>query len=94
MQIVMNPRHDPIPAGARPRLSRFAPGVTIVLAGAIVLLLISWLERPRGFLADHWYAVSSVEGVLSYAPYANEADCRAVESIDGLVCVSGAELNR
>jgi hypothetical protein len=94
MQIVMNPRRDPAPTEARPRLSRFAPGVAIVLSAAIVLLLISWQERPRGFLADHWYAVSSVEGVLSYTPYANEADCRDVESVDGLVCVSGAELNR
>ena len=91
----MSPRLDPVPAGARPSTFPFrCPPSRSSLHGAIVLLLISWLERPRGFLADHWYAVSSVEGVLSYAPYANEADCREVESVGGLVCVSGAELNR
>jgi hypothetical protein len=94
MQTVANPRLDPAPAETHPSLSPFLPAAAIVVAAAIVLLLISWLERPRGFVADHWYAVSSVEGVLSYTPYPNEAACRESESVGEVVCASGAELNR
>jgi hypothetical protein len=92
MLTVTYPRLAPERAAATRPTDTPRPVVAMALL-AVVLLSLSWFERPRGFVTDQWYGMSTVEGVASYTPYRSEEDCRASNGDDG-ICLRGAELDR
>lgn len=59
---------------------------------AVALLFVAWLGQPRDFVADHWYALSVVEGTTTYTDYPSERACRAVEDGDHAACFLGTDL--
>ncbi len=59
---------------------------------AVALVFVAWLGHRRDFAVDHWYALSTVEGVTTYTDYLSETACRAIEGRANDVCVSGTEL--
>ncbi len=62
-----------------------------ILAAAVALAVA--LGQPQHFAVDQWFAMSTVEGVASYMPFATEADCRAATRGVEVACVAGADLN-
>ncbi len=49
--------------------SRDIPTVIALTASAVALLMVAWLGQPRHFVADHWYAMLTVEGTTSFTDY-------------------------
>ena len=72
--------------------SRDTPTVIALTASAVALLLVAWLGQPRHFVADHWYAMLTVEGTSSYTDYPSEKACRAAEGGEHAACFPGTAL--
>jgi hypothetical protein len=75
-----------------PRFAEQARLAVALALLAVALLSLNWFEQPRGFAADQWYGMTTIEGVASYMPYRSEEDCRAGND-DAAICLRGAEFN-
>lgn len=76
-----------------PRIS-FGRNWGILATLVIMVVAVSTLiAHPHHFAFDQWYAMSTVEGVVFYMPFATEEDCRAASRGVDVACVAGAELD-
>ena len=93
MDRVVNP---PVGKLAQPSCSSWGigipAGIALTALAVDLLFFFASLGQARNFAADHWYALSTVEGTTTYTDYPSETACFAAEGGDQAACLSGADL--